>query len=124
MAPRFRVVSVSSRGDSPYMVNAVDLHATLRQFGFSKPILVGERLGCLTALLLAAWYPSNVHGLVLIDPMYAPPPAETIEARALRDCPPDVARLRVRLSCPVLDAASTSETLIQDIQALVVATLP
>src|SRR5207245_9519776 len=65
LAPRYRVLSVSSRGDAPYQVDAVDLIGVLSQFGFRTPVLLGERLGCVTALVAAAWYPDRVAGLIL-----------------------------------------------------------
>jgi pimeloyl-ACP methyl ester carboxylesterase len=99
---RYRVLSVQPRGASPYQVDAADLLATLDQFGFVAPILIGERLGCLSALLIAAWHRGRLAGLVLIDPTYDPPPFDSIQARALRDCPPDWPALRKAVTCPVL----------------------
>lgn len=104
-APRQRVVSLSARGDAPYQVDAADLLATLQQFGFAQPTLVGERLGCLPALLLTAWYPERVERLVLVDPTCEPSPgtaADSVPTRALRDCPPDWSALRAAVRCPVL----------------------
>jgi pimeloyl-ACP methyl ester carboxylesterase len=102
LAWRYRVLSVRPRGASPYQVDAMDLLATLDQFGFVAPILIGERLGCVAALLVAAWHRGRVAGLVLIDPTYDPPASDSIEARALRDCPPDWPTLRKAVQCPVL----------------------
>jgi pimeloyl-ACP methyl ester carboxylesterase len=103
-APRQRVVSLSPRGGAPYQVDAADLLATLEQFGFAQPTLVGERLGCVPALLLAAWYPERVERLVLVDPTYERPliDEDTVVARALRDCPPDWSTLRAGVRCPML----------------------
>jgi pimeloyl-ACP methyl ester carboxylesterase len=103
---------------------AADLHGVLDQFGFAAPILVGERLGCLPALLVAAWYPEVVGGLVLIDPNYAPPPGESIAARALRECPPDEATMRSGVRCPVLVTTSASASLVHDVETLAAARLP
>ncbi|HEV7664075.1 MAG TPA: alpha/beta hydrolase [Chloroflexota bacterium] len=102
LVPIYRVVSLSPRGNSPYQVDTSDLLGTLDQFGFVEPTLVGERLGCVAALLLAAWYPERVGRLVLIDPTYDPPASDNIAARALLDCPPDWPALRARTRCPVL----------------------
>jgi pimeloyl-ACP methyl ester carboxylesterase len=83
----------------------MDILATLNQFGFEKPILVAERLGCVAALVLAAWNPGRIACLVLIDPTYDAPPAfaDSIEARALRDCPPDWPSLRAAVQCPIVE---------------------
>ena len=102
LAPRYRVLSVEPRGASAYQVDAADLLATLDQFGFTTPVLVAERLGCVAALLVAAWHPSRVAGLVLVEPAYDPLPSDSLLARALKDCPPDWAALRGAVECPVL----------------------
>jgi pimeloyl-ACP methyl ester carboxylesterase len=119
LAPGYRILSLSGRGNSPYQVDATDLRDTLRQFGFSAPVLVGERLGCLASLLVAAWYPTEIGGLVLIDPTFDRPADESIEARSLRDCPPDIATLRKAVRCPVLEASG-----IHDIETFLAASLP
>jgi pimeloyl-ACP methyl ester carboxylesterase len=102
LAWRYRVLSLYPRGASPYQVDYVDLLAVLDQFGFPSPVLIGERLGCIAALLVAAWQPGRIAGLVMIDPTCDPPLADGIEARALRDCPPDWPALRQAVTCPVL----------------------
>ena len=109
IAPRLRVLSVSPRVGVPYQVSATDLLGVLRQFGFPTPVVLGEGLGCLVALILAAWYPTHVGALILLEPKYDPPPGESSEARALRDCPPDVARLRARVQCPVIEPTHVEE---------------
>ena len=119
LAPRYRVLSVSSRGDAPYQVDVLDLVGVLSQFGFRTPVLVGERLGCVTALVAAAWYPDRVGGLILAHPVYDPPRSEGVAARALRDCPPDWSRLRAAVRCPILESAGP-----QDVEAFLTAQLP
>jgi pimeloyl-ACP methyl ester carboxylesterase len=114
--PRFRVMSVSPRGASPYQVDAVDLIGVLDQFGFEAPALISERLGCLTALLVAAWYPERVGCLVLVDMTLE---TSGLMAQALRDCPPDLARLRATVRCPVLESTDLA-----DIETFVRGTLP
>ena len=104
LAPRYRVLSVAPRGDAPYQVDVVDLIGVLSQFGFRTPVLLGERLGCVTALLAAAWYPDRVAGLILADPVYDPPASEEVAARALRDCSPDWSSVRSALRCRVLES--------------------
>jgi pimeloyl-ACP methyl ester carboxylesterase len=102
--PGYRVLSIEPRSGQPYQVQAADVLATLDQFGFLSPVLIGERLGCVAALLIAAWHPDRVASLVLVDPTYTAPPehASSVEARALRDCPPDWPSLHAAVHCPVL----------------------
>jgi pimeloyl-ACP methyl ester carboxylesterase len=102
-APGYRVLSLAARRGVAYQVSAADLVGTLDQFGFLTPILIGEGLGCLVTLIVAAWYAERVRGLVLVGATYTAP-AETVEGRALRDCPPDIASLRQAVRCPVLEA--------------------
>ena len=116
-APRYRVLSLQPRPAQPYQVQLADLRATLDQFGFGAPVLVGERLGCVAALLLAAWYPDSVARLVLLDQTCPIPPGDEscVEARALTDCPPDRARLRLAVRCPVLELNDAAQA--QDLDA-------
>jgi pimeloyl-ACP methyl ester carboxylesterase len=109
-APDYRVVSIQPRGGQPYQVQAMDILATLDQFGFDKPILVGERLGSLAAVLLAAWYPGRVARLVLIDATYTAQ-GSSPEARSLSDCPPDWPSIRGAVQCPIVEVRWDSATL-------------
>ena len=127
LTPRYRVVSVAPRGDSPYQVDAVDLVGVLRQFGFASPVLIGERRGCVVATVAAAWYPDRLAGLILVDAESDPPPGESIEARALRDCPPDWPRLRRAITCPLAEMSSSATSFAADVDAFLdglKATLP
>ena len=119
LAPRYRVLSLASRGEAPYQVDVVDLLGVLSQFGFRAPVLMGERLGCVTALVAAAWSPHRVAGLILFDPVYDTPRSESLAARALRDCPPDWPALRSAVRCPVLERSAA-----EDVEAFLAATLP
>lgn len=123
LAPRYRVLSVQPRGASPYQVDASDLLAVLDQFGFERPVIVAEALGGVPALLVAAWHPRRVAGLVLIDPTSDPPSADCLMARALRDCPPDVIALRDALQCPKLDL-SRGSWLVSDIERFLAQLVP
>ena len=101
MAQRYRVLSLRPRGASPYQVDAADLLAMLDQFGFATPVLVAERLGCVAALLVAAWHADGrVAGLVLIDPTYDPPRSDGMEARASEIARPTGRRCARRSSAP------------------------
>jgi pimeloyl-ACP methyl ester carboxylesterase len=121
MAPRYRVLSVSPRESVPYQVAAADLLGMLDQFGFSAPVLIGEGLGCLAALIVSAWYPTRVGGLVLVDTAWEPPPGDSVAARALRDCPPNLAALHGAVRCPVVEVPPASTSLAQDIEAFLAA---
>jgi pimeloyl-ACP methyl ester carboxylesterase len=106
-APACRVLSIEPRGGQPYQVQAADVRATLEQFGFDQPaaVLIGEGLGCVAALLVAAWHPGLVSQLVLVEPTHAAPHdhERSVEARALHECPPDWPALRNAVGCPVLE---------------------
>jgi pimeloyl-ACP methyl ester carboxylesterase len=103
LAPRYRVLSLSLRRDAPYQVHATDVVEFLRQFGFVSPVLVGEGLGCLTSLIVAAWFPTQAGALILMDARFDAV-GDGVEARSLRDCPPDIAALRGAVRCPVFEA--------------------
>ena len=109
LAPDYRVMSLQPRppaGGAGYQLHAADLLATLDQFGFERPVLLGERLGALVATLVAAWHPGRLAGLMLVDPLIVEPgsevPGPALELCALHDCPPDWSALGRRLTCPVL----------------------
>jgi pimeloyl-ACP methyl ester carboxylesterase len=111
LAPRYRVLGLRPRGDQSYQADAADLLGVLEQFGFAAPVLLGERLGCLTALLVAAWHPARVARLVLLDATVESPSGDSLAARALRDCPPDWRSLRASVRCPVLELAWDEDTI-------------
>ena len=96
-------MSVSPRSDSPYQVSVVDVVGVLDQFGFVAPVLVGVGVGCVTAVLVAAWYPDRVGRLILIDPSLE---GGGLVGQSLRDCRPDMAGLRAGLTCPVLETSA------------------
>ena len=103
IAPRCRVLSVQPRGDSAYQVHVADLLAVIQQFGFTDVTLIGERLGCCTALLTAAWLPERVGRLVLVDPIYVASSSETLFARSSSECPPRWTVLRESIGCSLLE---------------------
>jgi pimeloyl-ACP methyl ester carboxylesterase len=109
LAPHWRVLSVSSRPDVAYQVAVADLVGVLDQFGFVRPVVLGEQLSCHTVLILAAWYPTRVGTVILVEPQYARPTGDTLEARALRDCPPDWPQLRANVRCPIFVAADVPD---------------
>jgi pimeloyl-ACP methyl ester carboxylesterase len=115
LAPTWRVLSISPRPSVPYQVTALDVVGVLDQLGCEHNLLVGEGTGCLTALLVAAWYPPKVSGLLLVDGRYA-------GDRYLRECPPDLAALRAMVSCAVCEASSGDLHLAERVAAML--TLP
>jgi pimeloyl-ACP methyl ester carboxylesterase len=115
LAPQYRVLSLQPRGVGTYQVDAADLLAMLDAFGFRAPVLLAEGLGCVPAVLVAAWYARRIAGLVLVDPEYQTQRSEgDVRAYALTDCPPDWAALRARLSCPVL-VVSAAERVVKQV---------
>jgi pimeloyl-ACP methyl ester carboxylesterase len=100
-------MSITPRG-VPYQVSALDVDGVLRQFGFESATLVGEGLGCVMALVVAAWYPDHVGRLILLAPKWESL-EDSIEARALHECPPDLRALRARVRCQVIEAQTTNE---------------
>jgi len=108
-APRYRVLGLAPREGVSYQTDAADLEALLSAFGFEQPLLVGEGVGAVAPLLVAAWWPSLVGALLLVAP--AREAAHGIEGRGLRECPPDWDALLALVRCPVrvLDAWSMAE---------------
>lgn len=106
LAPRYRVLSLQPRDLGTYQVDAADLLAMLDTFGFRAPVLVGERLGCVAAVLVAAWHAGRVAALVLVEPRYAAPATDDARSLALLQCPPDWSALLARVMCPVLVVGS------------------
>jgi pimeloyl-ACP methyl ester carboxylesterase len=98
-APRFRVLSLLARADVSYQTDAADLLALLRAFGFASPVLVGQGLGAIAPLLVAAWWPELVGALVLAEPPREFLPG--LEGRGLLECPPDWECLLATVQCPM-----------------------
>jgi pimeloyl-ACP methyl ester carboxylesterase len=124
LAPAFRVLSVAARGGVAYQVTATDLAGVLRQFGFPRAVLLGEGLGCLHVLIVAAWYPELAWRIILVEPTGVTATGASLEARALRDCPPDMTNLRRGVSCAVLELAADDPALVQRVEAFLTAPLP
>lgn len=87
-APAYRVVLIDPRVDVPYQAAVNDVHAVLAQFGFLNAVLVSSGHGAALVLPLAAWWPEHVSTVVLLEPRYDPPAAESAFGRSLRDAPP------------------------------------
>jgi pimeloyl-ACP methyl ester carboxylesterase len=116
LSPAYRVLSIAPRADCPYQAQVDDLRRVLLQFGFESPILISAGFGVAIVVPLAAWYPELVGSLVLINPSYRPPDAESVAARALRDCPPDWTALTARLRGPTLTLDSTRPDLLAQLR--------
>ena len=110
LAPDYRVLSITPREDAPYQVQATDVVGVLAQFGFAAPLILGQRLGCAAALLVAAWTPERVGALVLVDAVYQASGAALV-VRSLRECPPDVAALRLAVRCRMLETTASLDTI-------------
>jgi pimeloyl-ACP methyl ester carboxylesterase len=119
LTPDYRVLSIAARDDCPYQVEASDVVGVLAQFGFTSPIVVGEGLSCAAALLVAAWSPERVGALILVDAVYQPS-GDALLARSLRECPPNVAALRVAVRCRLLQTTA----LVDEIQRYIRSPLP
>jgi pimeloyl-ACP methyl ester carboxylesterase len=103
LAPRYRVLSLQPRADVPYQIDADDAAGFLAAFGFERPVLLAEGVGCIAALLVATWHASLVAGVVLVDPKAEAPLG--LAGRGLRECPVDLARLRAGSSTPLIELA-------------------
>jgi len=108
VGPEYRVLSIGLRNACAYQVQADHITGVLAQFGFAAPVLVGEGLGSAAALLVAAWSPGGVGALILVDAVYQAE-GETLAARALRECPPDVTLLRQAIRCRVLETTASAD---------------
>ncbi|MEV4339456.1 alpha/beta hydrolase [Streptomyces sp. NPDC049590] len=76
LSGRHRVVAVDQRGhgaserrpgDVSHASRVADVVAVVRRLGLGRPVLVGQSLGGLTALLTAAAHPALVRALVLVE---------------------------------------------------------
>jgi pimeloyl-ACP methyl ester carboxylesterase len=76
LAPEWRVMALDPRGRGRsakprhgygYQVHVADTMALLDLFGFEHVVLAGHSYGAVIGLLIAAWYPERVAGLILID---------------------------------------------------------
>jgi pimeloyl-ACP methyl ester carboxylesterase len=113
LAPEWRVFSLAPRPELPYQAQAAELLRVLDTFGFERSVLLGSGLGGGIALLIAAWYPKRVAGLVLVNNhalttgrrrKIAALAADQPAWRAWLDAPPAWKRLESRVVCPVLRA--------------------
>lgn len=110
LAPDWRVLSLALAADLPYQSHASQVDRLLDTFGFDQPVLLGSGLGGGIALLVAAWYPTRMAGLVLVNHALTSARRRKIAAlaaeqpawRAWLDAPPAWARLESQVVCPVL----------------------
>ena len=114
LAPTYRVLSIAPRPECAYQIHVADLEGVLAQFGFEHTLIAAEGLACVSALLLAAWFPERVAALVLIDASLIAPDGETLLARSMRDCPPQ----RPALHCPLVELSGTDPTLVGQLERL------
>jgi pimeloyl-ACP methyl ester carboxylesterase len=110
LSPDWRVVQLTLPPKVPYQAHAAQTVWLLDTFGFESPVLLGSGLAAGVALLVAAWYPARVAGLVLMSPGLTPARRHKIAAlaadepawRAWLDAPPAWARLERQVVCPML----------------------
>jgi pimeloyl-ACP methyl ester carboxylesterase len=110
LAPDWRVIRPSWPPHVAYQTQATQTLWLLDTFGFEQPVLLGSGLGGGVALLVAAWYPTRIAGLVLVNPgltrarraKIAGLAAEQPAWRAWLDAPPAWSRLERRVVCPTL----------------------
>jgi len=100
----------------------MDLLGVLDQFGFLSPVVLGERAGCISVMLVAAWYPERVGRVVLVDPTLASV-GDDVRALSLRECPPDWRALRARVGCEVREL-SDGPSLVALVKTFLEAPLP
>jgi pimeloyl-ACP methyl ester carboxylesterase len=103
---------------------ATDIVGILSQFGFTTPVVVGEGVGCVPVVVVAAWYPERLGRVLLVDPNAAPPDGDDAAAWSLRDCPPDWRALRARLTRGVLEVPADDPSLVARVEAALAAPLP
>jgi hypothetical protein len=109
LQPRYRVISLAREADQPYQADAATVLSWLAQFGFAPQILVGERGGSLTALLVAAWATSPPSALGLFDADVDTAPPTSLRARSLRAAPPAHDALRAAVPCPLFATSLLDE---------------
>jgi pimeloyl-ACP methyl ester carboxylesterase len=110
LAPDWRVIQPTFRPEAPYQAHAAQTLWLLDTFGFEQPVLLGSGLGGGIALLIAAWYPKRVAGLVLVSPGLSRARRLKVEALAAEqpawrgwlDAPPAWRQLERRVVCPRL----------------------
>jgi pimeloyl-ACP methyl ester carboxylesterase len=117
-------MSFLPRPGCPYQVHVGDLLASMTQFGLSQSVIVAEGLGCVTALILAAWHPERVGALALVDACYDGPPDAGLITRSLRECPPDWSVIRAGIGSPILELSSASPALAAEVERLLGTRLP
>jgi pimeloyl-ACP methyl ester carboxylesterase len=110
LSPDWRVVQPTLAPEAPYQAHAAQTLWLLETFGFEQSVLLGSGLAAGVVLLVAAWYPTRVAGLVLVSPGLTRARRLKVEAlaaeqpawRAWLDTPPLWSRLERQVACPVL----------------------
>jgi pimeloyl-ACP methyl ester carboxylesterase len=110
LAPDWRVLQPALSSEVPYQAHVAQTLWLLETFGFEQPVVLGSGLGSGVALLVAAWYPQRVAGLVLVNPglnherwaQVAALAEEQPAWRAWLDAPPAWRRLEAQVTCPML----------------------
>ena len=76
LAPEWRVLALDPRGRGQsakpkhgygYQVQVADTMAMIDLIGFEHVVLAGHSFGAIIGLLIAAWFPERVAGLIMVD---------------------------------------------------------
>jgi pimeloyl-ACP methyl ester carboxylesterase len=124
LSPDWRVIQPTLGPEVPYQSHAAQTLWLLDTFGFEQAVLLGGGLAAGVVLLVAAWYPTRVAGLVLVNggrglstrqrtrltALAAHEPA----LRAWLDTPPAWSRLERQVTCPVLRVRARAERRVLD----------
>jgi pimeloyl-ACP methyl ester carboxylesterase len=110
LAPDWRVIQPTLAPHLPYQAQAAQALWLLDTLGSEQAVLLGSGLGGGIALLVAAWYPARIAGLVLVGHAVTSARRRKIAAlaaeqpawRAWLDAPPVWSRLERQVVCPVL----------------------
>ena len=124
LTPRWRVLSLTPRPATAYQVWANDIVGVLNQFGFQSPVVLGEGVACVPVAVVAAWYPERVGRLVLVSPSVEPTAGDDPATWSLLDSPPNLAALRARVTCDVLEVSASDPVLVSRIEGFLAAQLP
>ena len=111
-APDWRVFELPLPGAVPYQAQAAEVTRLLDTFGFEHSVLLGSGLAASLGVVVGAWYPARLDGLVVVNfhpdltrarrLRLATRAADEPAFRAWLDAPPRWARLESQLTCPVL----------------------
>jgi pimeloyl-ACP methyl ester carboxylesterase len=109
LAPEWRVLELSPRACLPYQAQAAELVEFLDTFGFQQSVLLGSGVTAALALVVAAWYPTRLAGLILLNGTLSAATRARLVAhsgtypalRAWLDAPPRWRSIEQQIACPL-----------------------